>query len=234
MTSPGGGWVIQREQGRAQELLDGSAALVAPSAMGRSDRIVRVLEVDRPAIVLGSSQPPTDVDPVAAARSGVDVARRRSGGGAVLLAPGSAVWMDIVIPVGDPWWDDDVGKAAWPVGRTWAAALESIGCGPGSVWQGPLQRSEWSGRVCFAGVGAGEVQVGGRKVVGISQRRTRQGALFQTIGLLEWDPAATVAVLGMTGREQDRAIASLADAAAGIGPRRGDPLRDAVLDALMT
>jgi lipoate-protein ligase A len=193
-----------------------------------------VLEVDRPSVVLGSSQSVADIDPVVAARTGVDVARRRSGGGAVLLAPGSAVWVDIVVPVGDAWWEEDVGKAAWPVGRAWAAALEAIGSGPGSVWQGPLQRSEWSERVCFAGLGAGEVQVRGRKVVGISQRRTRQGALFQTVGLLEWDAAAILALLGVAGPEQDRAMASLADAAAGVGPGRGDAVRDALLDALMT
>ena len=37
----------------------------------------------------------------------------------------------------------------------------------------------WCPLVCFAGVGPGEVLAGGRKLVGISQRRTRAGARFQ-------------------------------------------------------
>ena len=236
MTSPGGAWVVQRERGRAQEILDRSAALVDPAAAGAGPllRTIRVLEVDRPTVVLGSSQPMADVDPDAAARAGVEVARRRSGGGAVLLSPEGAVWLDIVVPVGDPWWEADVGKATWPVGQAWATALESIGFGPGSVWHGPLQRSEWSSRVCFAGLGAGEVRVHGRKVVGISQRRTRRGALFQTVGLLQWDPVALLALLGVTGPSSDRAAASLADVALGVGAGRGDELRDAAVDALMT
>ena len=39
-----------------------------------------------------------DLD-VACAAPGVEVVRRRSGGGAVLLVPGEVVWFDVVVPV---------------------------------------------------------------------------------------------------------------------------------------
>ena len=49
--------------------------------------------------------------------------------------------------------------------------------------------------MCFAGLGPGEVTVDGRKVVGISQRRTRAAARFQCVVLERWDPDAVVALL---------------------------------------
>jgi hypothetical protein len=49
-----------------------------------------------------------------------------------------------------------------------------------------MVRSEWSSRVCFAGTGAGEVLAGGRKVIGISQRRSRNGARFQCALYRHW------------------------------------------------
>ena len=136
-----------------------------------------MLDAVGPAVVLGSSQSWTDVDEQAAERAGVEIARRQSGGGAVLIAPGSVVWVDFIVPAGDPLWDTDIGRAAWWVGDIWAAALERVGVAPAQVWREPLRSSEWSRRICFAGVGAGEVTVEGTKVVGVSQRRTRSAAL---------------------------------------------------------
>ena len=43
-----------------------------------------------------------------------------------------------------------------------------------------MQHTQWSRLVCFDGLGAGEVTVGGRKAVGISQRRTRGWARLQS------------------------------------------------------
>jgi lipoate-protein ligase A len=46
------------------------------------------------------------------------------------------------------------------------------------------------------------VSVDGRKVVGISQRRTREGAWFQCAALLEWRPRELVDLLGLEPVEQ--------------------------------
>jgi lipoate-protein ligase A len=164
---------------------------------------VRVMEAAAPALVLGSAQPLSDVDAEAAAARGVDVVRRSSGGGAVLVGPGESLWVDIVIPASDRLWDDDVGRAAWWVGELWAAALRR--CCPGAepaVWKRANRRTTWSGRVCFAGVGPGEVLAGGRTVVGVSQRRTRRAALFQTAALLRWRPADLLGLLALEPDER--------------------------------
>ena len=112
-------------------------------------------EFERPALVLGSAQPTTDVDAAAVARAGVEVVRRRSGGGAVLLTPGDAVWVDLLIPASDPLWQDDVGLATHWVGRLWAGVLRRARHrrrGPhrrdGAGCRGPA-------RACFAGLGRG-------------------------------------------------------------------------------
>jgi lipoate-protein ligase A len=154
---------------------------------GRVSRSVRVLEALRPAVVLGSAEPLDHLDPDAVAASGLEVVRRRSGGSAVVVGPGRSLWVDVAIPRGDPLWHDDIGRASWWVGELWAAALEVVGVGPAVVWRGGLVRAEWSDRACFAGLGPGEVTVEGRKVVGVSQRRTRAGALFQCAGLVAPD-----------------------------------------------
>ena len=57
-------------------------------------------------------------------------------------------------------------------------------------------RTAWSAAVCFAGVGPGEVLgAAGAKVVGISQRRTRTWARFQTMVHLRWRPELVAALV---------------------------------------
>ena len=145
--------------------------------------------------------------------------RRRSGGGAVLVHPDDPLWVDVHLPASDPLWEDDVAEAAWWVGETWAAALGQLGR-PAEVHRGPLERTAWSDRVCFAGRGPGEVSVEGRKVVGLAQRRTRGGARFQCAALRRWDPAVLVDLLALSPPERGRARQALADVArpAGVDP----------------
>ena len=61
--------------------------------------------------------------------------------------------------------------------------------------RGALQTSNWSETVCFAGVGPGEIVSGARKVLGISQRRTRDIARFQCALYRHWDAEALVSLL---------------------------------------
>lgn len=195
-------------------------------------RLVWWFEVLRPAIALGSTQSVNVVDVARAEAAGVEVVRRRSGGGAVWLAPGQVTWVDVVLPAGDPRWVDDVGLAASWLGRAWAAALADVGCEGAQVHQGPLVRSAHSGLVCFAGLAPGEVLVEGRKVVGISQRRTRVGARFQCAVLHEWDPRPLLDVLAMTETERGELLGALGAVAAGIGPVPSAELVAALLGQL--
>jgi lipoate-protein ligase A len=214
--------LIVEERGAAADLHTASAGVLNAEPVVRTLRFATAL---RPALVLGSHQPDTYFDAAALTAAGIGWARRRSGGSAVLVGPGRVLWMDLVIPAGDPLWVDDVGRAAWWVGELWAAA---IGRTDGSVWRGPMRTTLWSPVVCFAGLGPGEVTVDGRKVVGISQRRTRRGTLFQTAALLDWRPGEYRALLSHPVGD----AAELEAAASGLGEGEEARLRRALLDHL--
>lgn len=145
-------------------------------------RAVRSVRVARPVIVLGSTQPAGDIDADAAARLGIEVARRRSGGGAVYLHPDHSTWVDITIPRDDELWVDDVSSSMRWVGAAFASVL-----GPAPATEAPVvhdgnfRAGVLARAYCFAGLAPGEVTVGGAKLVGISQRRGRNGARMQCV-----------------------------------------------------
>ena len=150
-------------------------------------RVATFFRAVTPTLVLGSSQRADSVDAAAASRAGIEIVRRRSGGGGVLLLPDEFVWLDLEIPASDELWTDDVGKAMWWVGELWCTALGAQ-ARSAAVHRGRLIRTRWSADVCFAGAGPGEVLVGGAKLVGVSQRRTRDAARFQSMIHLRWRP----------------------------------------------
>lgn len=179
----GGGWTVERHE-------------LPPAALhtlGMGDPPGRTVRLCRPAeaaIVVGSTQalPPPGPLPVV---------RRRGGGGAVVVVPGELVWIDVVIPRADPLWDDDVGRAFFWLGEVWWAALTALGVEGAEVHEGGVVCTPWCRAVCFSGLGPGETTVGERKAVGMSQRRTREAALFQSALLRRWDPSAYVHALDL-------------------------------------
>lgn len=221
-------WPVAHQRGPAGELHEKSAASVATGT--HPGRLVSVMHPSGDALVLGSTQPADVADLDACRSAGVEVVRRRSGGGAVLVGRAEQLWVDVLVPRDDPLWRADVGQAAWWVGEAWALALARVaGLADLQVWRGALVQTEWSRLVCFAGRGAGEVVAAGdAKLVGISQRRTRAGALFQCSCLLRWDPGRLLALLDMEQTSRRRAEAQLAAVAA---PVRCDP--DALLHGFL-
>ncbi len=167
----------------------------------RGARTLGVVELrpTRPAIVLGSAQPSTIVDAEAAELAGFDVARRRSGGGLVVVDSAVARWLDVVIAREHPMWDDDVIRASRWIGAAWRASLmrsspEAASAARIDVAQ-VTDRNRDGSWVCFWGVGPGEVTVAGAKLVGLSQRRDRGGARFQCQFHTVWDPAPWLGLL---------------------------------------
>lgn len=197
-------------------------ALAVPDA---PERAVWVLEATAPALVLGSTQGDDLVDRDALGRRGVAVVHRHSGGGVVMVEPATTAWIDVIVPAGDPLWADDVGRAAHWLGRVWQTALADLGVAPTVVHEGALAYGPLGRLVCFGTVGAGEVTMpDGRKVVGISQRRTRAAARFQCAAYDRWDPEPLVDLLGLDATAAD----ALAAGAVGTGHPPG-----AVIDAFL-
>jgi lipoate---protein ligase len=194
-----------------------------------TDRQVWVCEVTGPALVLGSTQTDELIDRAACDRRGIDVVRRRSGGGAVLVVPGHLLWVDVIVPAGDPLWEPDVGTAFVWLGEAWSRALADLGV-TATAHRGAMVRSEWSDLVCFAGRGPGEVTLAdAAKVVGISQRRTRAGSRFQCAALLRWEPASLLELLALDPPARAAAERDLVGSASGLDVDAG-----ALLGALLS
>jgi lipoate-protein ligase A len=164
--------------------------------------------------VLGRAQKVDDGFAARAGAAGFAVARRVSGGSAVVVGPGECAWVDVVVARDTPAWNDDIGKAGCWMGDQWVAALAAVGVGDLHVHRTAMEKRPGSDAVCFAGVGAGEVLRGdGAKLVGVSQRRTRGWALFQCAMPLRWDPSALIDALGPTAEPARAASVATLDAA---------------------
>lgn len=157
-----------------------------------AERAVWDVRITQKAMVLGSRQDESLLNGELCSRDGIEVVRRRSGGGIVFLAPGEHVWLDVVVPRGDVLWSDDVAQASWWLGDVWLQTLNALGENNVSVHHESLSSDAWGDLLCFAGVGPGEVvqqdDESLSKLVGISQRRTRDYARFQCTIYTKWNP----------------------------------------------
>ena len=148
---------------------------------------VFVANVERATLVLGGNQ---SADVVELSRDpAMKLRRRRGGGGLVLLRP-EDLWVDWWIPHGDVRWSHDVRVSSTQVGTWWAEALRAHTSGDVRVHQGALEGEAEFRVVCFAGRGPGEVFVNGRKTVGLTQWRVREGVFVSTV--LHAGPTADV------------------------------------------
>jgi lipoate-protein ligase A len=188
-------FTLVEQSGPAATLFaDTDAALASVSD---SSRIIRVLTVEKPVVVLGSAQDPSTVV------ESVEVVRRRSGGGAVWLDSESMVWFDVIISSADPLWRVDVGESMWWVGDIFAQALRSLGVPGVQTHREAMVRHELDRTICWTGIGPGEVTAGqsGPKMVGVAQKRLRNGALFQVGVLLAQSQFRLTSIFGLGAAE---------------------------------
>jgi lipoate-protein ligase A len=181
------------------------------------NRAVWWCDVDAPALIIGSTQSQDDIDETAAASMGLDVVRRRSGGGAVYVHPTDSVWIDVTIPKSDALWIDDVTQSMLWLGDAFVKALSPWV--DARVHRDAFDAGDNGRSVCFASTSPGEVFVGTQKLVGISQRRGRDGARMQCILYRVWNPAVwTPALSSPTARTTatDLSVATIDAATADI------------------
>ncbi len=195
------GWLLTRSNGSA-------ANFHAHDPVARHDEEghapekwiheVWIHRVPRTAVIFGSTQR-SDIRQLHDVDGGpVEVCRRRSGGGLVVVDPSESLWVDVVVPQWSPLHVDDVGRAFEWLGRLWYEIIDEL-CGERlRVPSDDRLRMEMAmperGRTttsrpffCFDQVGHGEILVDGRKVVGISQRRTRNWTRLQSLIITRWD-----------------------------------------------
>ena len=91
------------------------------------------------------------------------------------------IWVDWWIPSGDERWRSDVHQSSHMIGQWWADVLRQTVTGDVTVHDGPLTGDPAYRLVCFAGSGPGEVFVDGKKAVGVTQWRVREGILISTV-----------------------------------------------------
>jgi lipoate-protein ligase A len=176
--------------------------------------------------VLGSGQADDGIDLEVARAAGVEVVRRRTGGGAVWVHPEDTSWLDVTITRDDPLWTDDVSSSMTWLGDLWVEALAAVGFVGATVHRGPFDPGALGRTVCFAGTAPGEVLRDGAKVVGLSQRRGRWGARVQCLVHRRWrpeawvgflrDPAVRDAVAGLAVAEVDVPVEVLAGSLWGV------------------
>ncbi len=189
----------------------------------------------RPALVLGSGQRPSEVDAAAALRSGIDVHKRGSGGGAVLFGP-PLLMQDLVLPIGHALYQQDVSESYRWLGEVWAAALVELGVTTELVSVAearvdPRQSDPLVRRACFGGRSPYEVLANGRKLVGFAQTRRRQGALFQVGLYRHWTGSELVELLRLSPTERVATRTALAERVVGLDELLPDPPSLATLAA---
>jgi lipoate---protein ligase len=222
-----GGWDVRRRSGTTRELVDSPQDVA-----GR--RVACICRPTDSAVVLGSCQRRGEIDEVAVADRRFSVVKRRSGGGAVVVAPDAQAWVDLFVPSDDPIFDVDVGRAAYWVGDLWAATLLLSGVTASPVVPvRSLQPTRWSRLVCYSGLGAGEVIVAAKKVVGVSQRRDRTGAWFFTMAVVADTQAALVDLLALNDADR-RSLAVELGAHAGTVAGPAEHLEAVIVERLGT
>ena len=137
-----------------------------------------VVRLEKPTLVLGSSQSTDLLNPDKI--PDFEVRRRRGGGGIVLLQPDD-IWIDWWIPASDSRWSPDVHVSSINVGVWWKEALEAQLSKAVSIHEGPLEGEQEHRVICFAGKGPGELFIDGKKTVGVTQWRVREGTFLSSV-----------------------------------------------------
>ncbi|WP_428033086.1 lipoate--protein ligase family protein [Amphritea sp.] len=181
------------EQQRISEVLE--AGVTAPQVL--------FWQYDQAAVIMGCSQRPDEGQMSRAARAGLPLLRRRSGGGAVLAGP----WMlsvTVFIPPDHPVAKHNIIEIFSWLEQIWIDTLHVCGVPCKGVDQAMIDRSKvlsqqqnlkWA---CYAALSHGEVvSEDGRKLVGLAQIRKRKGvALVSGLHLYpsDWSLLSSVVV----------------------------------------
>jgi lipoate-protein ligase A len=170
-----------------------ASMLLAPVASPH----VRVWTCARPGVALGRAQ---RRDPYMALRAKadiIDLCRRATGGGALLAGP----WLlgtSVVLPAGHAFVSADMDESFRWFGQLHADWLAGFGIDAKCVPPAQARSDRSLAWACFGGLSPWDVEVSGRKIVALSQARTRNGVLLGSAVLVGPPPWALLCdVMGM-------------------------------------
>lgn len=155
----------------------------------------RVWTYHAPALVLGCSQRALHEGVVQRTASSLPCLTREAGGGAVLTGPW-LVSVSVALPPQHPWVSSGLIDSYRMLGQLHQAALQQLGVAAHALTPQELplaQQTHSAGApkwACFGGLSHWEVvNTEGRKLVGLAQRRRRQGVLLVAgtlVGRPDW------------------------------------------------
>lgn len=150
---------------------------------------LRIWAYRRPAVVLGRSRRADAAVAQEAARAGVQLCARPSGGGAVLAGP----WLlgaSVILPPQHALVAASIPRSFRWLGEAHAAWLQDIGVAARAAAAPPASNDAALSWACFGSLSHWEVEAVGRKIVGLAQARRRHGVLFSAgilISLPPWE-----------------------------------------------
>jgi lipoate-protein ligase A len=177
-------WLLIHEPARApQHHMALDQVLLEEVAAGRRPPILRVWEWASPCVVIGSFQSvQNEVDAAGAARYGIELVRRISGGGAMFVEPGNTITYSLYAPPslveGLSFQDSYAFLDDWVLG-----ALHDLGI---NAWYQPLN----------------DIASPGGKIAGAAQKRLANGAVLHHVTMAYDIDAAKMTEVLRIGREK--------------------------------
>lgn len=150
-------------------------AILQTVAAGEAPPTLRLYAWDPGCFSLGRAQPATDVDLEALENSSYDLVRRPTGGRAILHI--DELTYSVVAPQTEPRLSGSVVESYRRLSRGLVRGLENLGV-INIVADQRAEHRQSKGPVCFEVPSDYEITVGGKKLVGSAQMRTR-GAVLQ-------------------------------------------------------
>lgn len=133
------------------------------------DPVLRIYRWSPPAVTIGHNQTAEDFDEQAVRAAGFGLVRRPTGGRAILHA--DELTYCVVGTSPGPLFGQSLHECYMKIN---AALLDFLaGLGVAAEISGGESRQEARGLLCFKSAGQHEIRVGGRKLIGSAQRRTR-------------------------------------------------------------
>jgi lipoate-protein ligase A len=177
-------WLLIHEPAQApQHHMALDQVLLEEVAAGRRPPMLRVWEWASPCVVIGSFQSvQNEVDAAGAARYGIEVVRRISGGGAMFVEPGNTITYSLYAPPslveGLSFQDSYAFLDDWVLG-----ALHDLGI---NAWYQPLN----------------DIASPGGKIAGAAQKRLANGAVLHHVTMAYDIDAAKMTEVLRIGREK--------------------------------